>query len=239
MIRLGFAAASALAAALACSPAASAAIPESKAFRLPSVTRCVSERNLALNLRELDKGTWASVTANAGGKQVLDAQQPSTERAFRVRGLPTKAFTLVVRASTSDRQTAKATRRYHPCAPGGKPTVTIPEGAAPTELVTRDLVKGTGARARVGQRVSVRYVGVAWSTRETFDSSYSRGDTFTFPLGDGAVIKGWDEGLVGMRVGGRRELSLPPAFGYGAVGAPPAIAPNETLVFVVDLIEIR
>ena len=120
-----------------------------------------------------------------------------------------------------------------------KPTVEIPAGAPPTELVKEDLVTGSGAEATPGSTVEVHYVGVSWSTQKQFDTSWDRGKPFDFPLGAGRVIRGWDEGVAGMRVGGRRRLTIPPALGYGARGAGGAIGPNETLVFVVDLLAVR
>jgi peptidylprolyl isomerase len=120
-----------------------------------------------------------------------------------------------------------------------KPNVDIPAGAPPAELVREDLVTGTGAEAIAGKTVEVHYVGVAWSTKKQFDASWDRGETFDFPLGAGRVIRGWDEGVAGMRVGGQRRLTIPPAKGYGARGAGSDIGPNETLVFIVDLIAVR
>ena len=118
-----------------------------------------------------------------------------------------------------------------------KPHVYVPPGEAPpAELVIEDLVEGDGAEAQPGNDVEVHYVGVAWSTRKQFDASWDRGDTFVFPLGQGHVIKGWDEGVVGMKIGGRRRLVLPPSYAYGKQGAGGAIGPDETLVFVVDLL---
>ena len=120
-----------------------------------------------------------------------------------------------------------------------KPSVDIPAGAPPAELVTEDLVTGTGAEATPGSTVEVHYVGVSWSTKKQFDASWDRGRPFDFPLGAGRVIRGWDEGVAGMRVGGRRRLTIPPSLGYGSRGAGGAIGPNETLVFVVDLLAVR
>ena len=120
-----------------------------------------------------------------------------------------------------------------------KPKVDIPAGAPPTELVREDIITGTGAEATRGKTVEVHYVGVSWSTKKQFDASWDRGETFDFPLGAGRVIRGWDEGVAGMRVGGRRRLTIPPAMGYGARGAGADIAPNETLVFIVDLLAVR
>lgn len=120
-----------------------------------------------------------------------------------------------------------------------KPDVTIPDGAAPTELVLEDLTVGDGALATSGLHVEVHYVGVAWSTGGQFDASWDRGDTLGFGLGSGQVIAGWYQGVEGMRVGGRRRITIPPHLGYGARGAGGVIGPNETLVFVVDLVAVR
>lgn len=116
-----------------------------------------------------------------------------------------------------------------------KPQVGVPQGAPPKELVTEDLEEGSGPAAEAGDEVSVNYVGVNYKTGKEFDASWSRGEPFAFALGSGMVIPGWEEGVVGMKVGGRRQLVIPPELGYGAAGSPPAIPPNETLVFVVDL----
>ena len=116
-----------------------------------------------------------------------------------------------------------------------KPAVSIPDGAPPTDLVIDDLVVGDGTEATAGMQVTVDYVGVSWSTQAEFDASWNRNDTFTFGLGAGQVIQGWDQGVQGMKVGGRRRLTIPPAMGYGEFGAGGVIGPNETLVFVVDL----
>ena len=124
-------------------------------------------------------------------------------------------------------------------ASSGKPVVEIPSGPPPQELQTEDLIVGDGAEAKAGSVVTVHYVGVSWSTGEQFDASWDRGEPFTFPLGAGHVISGWDQGVAGMKVGGRRRLTIPPGLGYGARGAGGVIAPNETLVFVVDLLDVR
>jgi len=120
-----------------------------------------------------------------------------------------------------------------------KPQIGTPEGEPPTELVTRDIVRGRGRRVEAGDTASVQYVGISWSTGEEFDASWDRGEPFAFPLGGGQVIQGWDQGVEGMRVGGRRLLVIPPDLGYGPAGSPPVIGPNETLLFVVDLVEIE
>jgi peptidylprolyl isomerase len=116
-----------------------------------------------------------------------------------------------------------------------RPTVSIPNGPPPDALEIEDVVVGAGAEATPGMQVSVDYVGTSWSTGSEFDASWNRGSTFEFGLGAGMVIAGWDQGVAGMKVGGRRRITIPPHLGYGAAGAGGVIAPNETLVFVVDL----
>ena len=120
-----------------------------------------------------------------------------------------------------------------------KPEVTLPAGAPPADLVVEDITVGDGVEARPGQQVSVHYVGVSMSTGREFDASWNRGGTFDFSLGRGQVISGWDQGVAGMRVGGRRKLVIPPHLGYGDRGAGGLIKPGETLVFVVDLLGVR
>lgn len=116
-----------------------------------------------------------------------------------------------------------------------KPAVTVPSKTPPTSLVMEDLIVGDGHEATAGKVVDVHYVGVSWSTGKEFDSSWNRNETFRFALGAGEVISGWDKGVQGMRVGGRRQLTIPPDMGYGSRGAGGVIKPNETLIFVVDL----
>jgi peptidylprolyl isomerase len=123
--------------------------------------------------------------------------------------------------------------------PQKKPKVTVPNGAPPKALETEDLVEGTGAEAKAGDQVTVQYVGVNYENGKEFDASWDRGEPFPFQLGAGMVIPGWDQGVAGMKVGGRRELVIPPDLAYGAAGSPPAIPPNETLVFVVDLVAVE
>lgn len=119
-----------------------------------------------------------------------------------------------------------------------KPEITVPDTDPPTELVITDDVVGDGDEAAAGSTVSVHYVGVSWSTGEQFDASWDRMEPFRFGLGAGQVIQGWDEGVAGMKVGGRRTLHIPPHMGYGARGAGGVIKPNETLIFTVDLLAV-
>ncbi len=120
-----------------------------------------------------------------------------------------------------------------------KPDVSIPTEDPPADLVVEDLTVGDGPEAANGHQVEVHYVGVGWSTGAEFDASWDRGDTFSFKLGGRQVIEGWDQGVAGMRVGGRRRLTIPSHLGYGSQGAGGVIKPNETLVFVVDLVNVR
>jgi peptidylprolyl isomerase len=117
--------------------------------------------------------------------------------------------------------------------------VRVASGAAPAKLVVKDLIKGKGAVAVAGSQVTVQYVGVDYKTGKQFDASWDRGQPFPFQLGAGGVIPGWDQGVVGMRVGGRRQLTIPPKLAYGPQGQPPDIGPNATLVFVIDLLAVQ
>lgn len=119
-----------------------------------------------------------------------------------------------------------------------KPEIEFPEGQPPADLEIADIVVGDGPEAKPGHTVSVHYVGVAFSTGEEFDASWNRGQPFQFGLGGGQVIAGWDQGVAGMRVGGRRRLTIPPHLGYGNRGAGNVIKPGETLIFVVDLLGV-
>jgi peptidylprolyl isomerase len=117
-----------------------------------------------------------------------------------------------------------------------KPEIDFPGGEPPADLQITDVWEGDGAEAKAGDTVQVHYVGVAFSTGEQFDASWDRGDPLEFRLGVGQVIAGWDQGVQGMKVGGRRQLIIPPGLAYGDRGAPGAIAPGETLIFVCDLV---
>jgi peptidylprolyl isomerase len=119
-----------------------------------------------------------------------------------------------------------------------KPVVTVPTGPPPKQLEEVEVVEGTGPEAKPGDEVTVQYVGVGYDSGEEFDASWG-GQPFSFPLGAGYVIAGWDKGVAGMKVGGRRELIIPGNLAYGAAGSPPAIGPNETLIFVIDLLAVK
>jgi peptidylprolyl isomerase len=122
--------------------------------------------------------------------------------------------------------------------PSGAPTITMPGGDPPTTLVTQPLITGTGAPVASGQSITVHYTGALWATGKVFDSSWTRGEPTSFPIGTGGVIKGWDQGLIGQTVGSQVLLVIPPDLGYGASGAPDAgISGTDTLVFVVDILD--
>jgi peptidylprolyl isomerase len=119
------------------------------------------------------------------------------------------------------------------------PKLNVPSGPPPKKLVTKDVKDGSGATAKAGDEVTVHYIGVLYDGGELFDANWKGDEPFSFNLGGGDVIKGWDEGVQGMKVGGQRELIIPPALGYGPEGAPPSIPPNATLVFLVELLEVK
>ena len=120
-----------------------------------------------------------------------------------------------------------------------KPEIDFPGDTPPSDLVVEDIEVGSGEEATAGRTISAHYVGVAWSTGEEFDASWNRGQPLTFQVGVGQVIQGWDQGLLGMKVGGRRKITIPPHLGYGDRGAGGAIKGGETLIFVVDLVDVR
>ena len=120
-----------------------------------------------------------------------------------------------------------------------KPAITVPKGKAPKKLVVKDIKEGSGPVAEPGKNVQVQYVGISFANGRQFDASWDRGEPFSFQLGAGQVIPGWDQGVQGMKVGGRRQLVIPPDLAYGKQGSPPAIGQNETLVFVIDLLGVQ
>lgn len=117
-----------------------------------------------------------------------------------------------------------------------KPRIEVPEGPPPEQLAVEDVIEGTGPEVSAGQQIAVNYIGVSYSNGEEFDNSFDRGEPFQFALGGGMVIPGWDQGIEGMKVGGRRRLTIPPDLAYGPQGQPPVIEPNATLIFEIDLL---
>jgi peptidylprolyl isomerase len=144
-------------------------------------------------------------------------------------GAPAAGGSAYAAVPTQDRSPAGTT--------GKAPTVTVPTGAPPTQLESSDLITGTGPAVKDGDKVTVQYVLATYSSKMVIQSSWTA-QPFSFTLGQGQVIAGWDKGVVGMQVGGRRELIIPPSLGYGAVSQGPGIAANDTLVFVIDLLKI-
>ena len=153
-------------------------------------------------------------------------------------GSSSKAPGVELAPSSGATATTVAATPKPPPAISKKPVVTVPTGPAPTKLVVKDLVQGTGATVKPGQTVTVNYVGDLYKTGKEFDSSWSRNQPFTTALSAGSVIPGWVQGIPGMKVGGRRELIIPASLAYGAKGSPPTIPPNSPLVFVVDLLSV-
>ncbi|HXW32290.1 MAG TPA: FKBP-type peptidyl-prolyl cis-trans isomerase [Acidimicrobiales bacterium] len=132
-----------------------------------------------------------------------------------------------------------ATMTWSPAGTWGvEPTVIVPSGTPPTQLLSKDLIVGTGTAAQDGDSLTMQYVGYSWTKKAEFDASWSRGQPLSFTIGIGQVIPGWDQGIVGMKVGGRRELVIPPNLAYGAQSPTPAIAANDTLIFIVDLLNV-
>jgi peptidylprolyl isomerase len=139
----------------------------------------------------------------------------------------------------SGAQSSAAAQSPAEAANRSKPQVRVPDGAPPKQLDETDQIEGSGATAKAGDSVTVHYVGVNFKNGKEFDASWSRGEPFTFTLGAGEVIPGWEQGIEGMKAGGRRQLVIPPDLAYGKEGFPPAIGPEETLVFVVDLLDVE
>jgi peptidylprolyl isomerase len=170
-----------------------------------------------------------ALVLGAGVAACGDDDEPASETAATPTATPTEtaseAGIEALVQGTSDRTDTK-------------PELPAPKGEPPEELVIRDIVRGKGPKAKQGDTLTMQYVGVSWSNCQQFDASWDAGQPFPFQLGAGMVIQGWDRGMVGMQKGGRRLLVIPPDLGYGETGAGDAIGPNETLVFVVDLVEI-
>jgi len=122
---------------------------------------------------------------------------------------------------------------------GTQPTIIVPTGVPPTQLESKDLIVGMGPAAKAGDKLFVQYVGVSYSSKKIFDSSWSLNQPYPLTLGNGTVIAGWDKGIVGMQVGGRRELIIPASLAYGSRAAGSGIAANDTLIFIVDLVKIN
>ncbi len=177
----------------------------------------------------------AGLIAGCGSSSESSSIVPGNES--DVSSVPhVKGETTPSSVSTTPTTTAAKTPTSGPLST--QPKVTVPTGAAPTTLVTKEIIKGTGPEAKAGQSVTVNYVGVLYKGGKEFDASWKRSEPFTFTLGKGQVIKGWDQGVAGMKVGGRRMLVIPSELAYGKTGSPPTIPANAPLVFVVDLLGV-
>lgn len=182
---------------------------------------------LTTSLLALAAGLAGCGSSTAPGVQLAPSAGPVSE-----------PVTAVATTASSTASTASISTPKPPSPLATEPSVVVPSTPAPTKLVTKDLITGTGAVAKEGSNITVNYVGVLYKTGKEFDSSWSRKQTFSTPLASGSVIPGWVQGIAGMKVGGRRELIIPPSLGYGKAGSPPTIPPNATLVFVVDLLGV-
>jgi peptidylprolyl isomerase len=196
-------------------------------FKLPHSPKHLHSR-AGLGLAVLGATALIAGCGSSESSSIVPGNESDTSSVPHVKGETTPSNT-----ATTPTTTAK-TPASGPLSK--QPKVTPPGGAAPTKLVTKDLIKGTGAEAKAGESVTVNYVGVLFHGGKEFDASWKRSEPFTFMLGRGQVIPGWDQGVAGMRVGGRRELIIPAELAYGKRGSPPTIPPNAPLVFVVDLL---
>jgi peptidylprolyl isomerase len=175
----------------------------------------------------------AVAVSGCGGSSKAAGIQPAPQG-----GATSEPITAESTTSTATTPTSTVTTPKPPSPLSKEPTVSVPKGPAPTKLVVKDLIVGTGTTAKAGDTVTVNYVGALYKNGKVFDSSWSRKQTFTTPLSNGSVITGWVQGIPGMKVGGRRELIIPPSEGYGKAGSGSTIPPNSTLVFVVDLLSV-
>jgi peptidylprolyl isomerase len=172
----------------------------------------------------------AGCGSSGGSSTITVGNENSADNALIKAGESTTASTTTPTTTTAKTPTTGPLSKA--------PKVTPPSGPAPAKLETKELIAGTGAEAKAGDTVTVNYVGVLYKGGKEFDASWKRNEPFSFTLGKGQVIKGWDEGIPGMKVGGRRELIIPSELAYGKTGSPPTIPPNAPLVFVVDLLSV-
>ena len=187
----------------------------------PAVAASESEPVVADASATMAMPTTPTIMTRLATSSILAGLQPRTTAPLRPRSAVTER------------------RRIRSSLMAERPTITIPDSDPPADLLIEDETIGDGEEAVVGKRVYVHYAGVAWSSGDEFDASWNRGDVFDFRLGAREVIEGWDKGVAGMRVGGRRRLTIPPHLGYGSRGAGGVIKGGETLVFVVDLVNVR
>jgi peptidylprolyl isomerase len=192
---------------------------------------------LGLALATLGTAALIAGCGSSGGSSTISVGNESdTSSVPHVTGETTPTSTTPTSSTPTTPTSTVKTPTSGPLAT--RPTVTVPSGPAPTKLVTKEIIVGTGPEAKAGDSVTVNYVGVLYNGGKEFDASWKRAEPFTFTLGRGQVIPGWDQGVAGMKVGGRRELIIPPELAYGKRGTPPTIPANAPLVFVVDLLGV-
>jgi peptidylprolyl isomerase len=197
----------------------------------------LSRSNIVLAIATIGVAALIAGCGSSKSSSIVPGNESNTNSVPHVAGETTTPTATTPTAATPTATTPSATARTPTSGPLSKqPKVTPPSGAAPTKLVINDTIKGTGPVAAAGQTVTVNYVGVLYHGGQIFDASWQRSEPFPFMLGKGNVIPGWDQGVPGMRVGGRRELIIPASLAYGAQGQPPTIPPSAPLVFVVDLL---
>ncbi len=195
--------------------------------RLHSVERAAAARRLVLGLGALGAAALIAGCGSGGSSTITVGNENAADQALTNKSAST---------GTTGPSTTAAAKTPTSGPLSKEPHITTPSGPPPKKLVTNELIKGTGTEAKAGDTVSVNYVGALYKTGKVFDASWKRNEPFSFTLGKGQVIPGWEQGVLGMKVGGRRELIIPPSLGYGAKGSPPSIPPNETLIFIVDLL---
>lgn len=175
------------------------------------------------------------VAAGCGGDSSSTTEEVREEAAALVQEQEKEEKAAAEKAAKEEAEAEKAAEEQA----AKMPPVTVPKGPPPKQLVAEDLKQGSGKTAKAGDEVSVYYVGVLYENGEQFDGNWGGGEPFTFPLGAGMVIKGWDQGVEGMKVGGERKLIIPPDLAYGSQGAYPSIPPEATLVFLVKLLKVK
>ncbi len=197
----------------------------------PRLPRTLARARLDVGLAALGATVLIAGCGSSGGSSTITVgNENKADQALANTSAPAGS-------TSSTSTTPAATAKTPTSGPLSKePHATPPSGPAPTKLVTKELIPGTGAEAKAGSAVSVNYVGVLYHSGKVFDASWKRNEAFPFTLGKGQVIPGWEQGVIGMKVGGRRELIIPASLAYGAKGSPPTIPANEPLVFVVDLL---
>ena len=188
-------------------------------------------------LSSLAAGAVALGVSACGGSSAAPGVVPAPSAGATAPASTTKTPTTPTTATTTPTTPTKTVSTPTSGPLATKPVVKSPKGKPPRTLVTKDLIKGTGKVAKEGSTITVNYVGVLYSNGKEFDSSWKRSQTFSTPLSSGSVIPGWVKGIAGMKVGGRRELIIPPSLAYGSSGQS-GIPPNSTLIFVVDLLSV-